>query len=524
VNGAPVRPNEHIQGISEVVVDRAAPALDITYPLDGQRLCVDPVEGGILTEGTLTDDWGAAYSLELGVGSSPSEWQPIGDQEANGTLAERLLIDAAGLRGPPGGVYDGDSQRPSTLSYAGPLHRAGGGFEEELTLRAHAADASGAHVCRAVTFFLDARVVEPAAALDVPAFSPNGDGLLEAVTLTVQAAEPTTVDVEIFPGVMTELGPAISGPRVRTLVTDFLVTASASLPWDGRGDDGAVVPDDSYLLFVTWTDACGNTAEQVLQTSVDTTSPIVAIVSPTPETELPMIVHVVGVATDLHFAFWSLQVGEGGDPQSWIELEGSHDPGPDPFAYWNTYGLAGTYTLRLVAFDSVGLSAETRVVLELDDRTYLVTYLEADPELFSPNGDGRRETTAIRFGLQFDVRLTLTVRDAQGGEVARLVDDEIRAPGAWIETWDGGGLADDRYALRLEAALLADPNVTQTEEVVVDLDRTAPLVELERPTPGGWLRSSDSIFGTVSDQRMASWSIAIAEDPGAPVWQEVAAG
>ncbi|MCI0345036.1 MAG: CSLREA domain-containing protein, partial [Chloroflexi bacterium] len=524
VQGVPRSPHAEVDETDEVVVDRAPPTLAITYPVEGQALCADPLDGGLLAEGVLADDWGAAYFLEFGVGAQPDVWLAVGDQGADGTLGERLDVDTEGSRGPPGGVYDGRSQRPSTTSWGGPLHRLGGGYEEELTIRAHAADASGAHLCTEVTFSLDARVLGPAADLDLPAFSPNGDGLLETATLTVGAVEPTQVTVEIFPGVFTDLGPSITGPKVRTLATDLLVQASASLPWDGRDDDGAVVPDDSYLLFVAWTDACGNAAEEVRLVHVDTTPPAVAIVSPTPETQLPMIVQIVGAASDWHFDFWSLQVGEGADPAAWIELAGSHDPESEPHAYWNTFGLAGTYTLRLTALDTVGLSAEARVLLELEDRTYLITYLEADPELFSPNGDGRRETTAIRFGLQFDVRLTLTVHDPQGSEVGRLVDDAIRAPGAWIESWDGGAEDDDRYTVRLEAALLADPNVTQTEEIAVDLDRTAPLVDLVRPTPGGWLRSADDVFGTISDQRLASWSLSMADDPGAPIWQEIAAG
>ncbi len=535
VAGVPRSDHLLIGETGRIVVDRTPPSLlRITYPLEGQAVCPNSTQypGVLEVQGEIEDGFGVVHRVEYGEGSDPAIWQPAHIPYA--LPLGHMFSDEDGGLGVPGGLYDAWWSTPLSTYFKdwGGQHLEGLLdhilADGEITVRARAADNGGQQLCDQVTFFLDAAVVDWAMAVDRTVFSPNNDDVVDDVTLNVEAGEPTTIDAGVYPGAHTENGWIITGPRVRTLAEGLPVLENVQLPWDGRDEAGAVALDGTYVLTINWHDGCGNAVlDERTGTDIDTTAPGVAILSPTPDTPLPMIVSVFGTVTDPHLSAWALEYGEGADPENWIPIAGD-DEGiyePDVLGEWNTFGLAaGQYTLRLVADDSVGNRGEFRVTLELDDRTYLITYLEADPPLFSPNGDGRRETTAIRFGLQFEATVTLSIVDELGDERARLLDEVPRQPGAWVEPWDGSGLPTGRYAVRLRAALADDPTVIQTEEVHVVLDRTAPTVAIARPQPDSFVPSTSSIFGTISDERMGLWTISIAEDPLAPFWQEVASG
>lgn len=98
--------------------------------------------------------------------------------------------------------------------------------------------------------------------------------------------------------------------------------------------------------------------------------------------------------------------------------------------------------------------------------------------LFSPNGDGARETARISFRLKTrSDAVTLDVIDADGDVVRRLVDDrELRAGDAQTFVWDGrtesGAIARDglyrpRVKLRRQGRTIVLP-------VGIRLDRTPP--------------------------------------------------
>lgn len=86
----------------------------------------------------------------------------------------------------------------------------------------------------------------------------------------------------------------------------------------------------------------------------------------------------------------------------------------------------------------------------------LPTYGEGHRGLFSPNGDGRRDSVRIGFMLQEADHVTLTIVDHDGDPVKTLVDD--RHVGAhkrlWGVPWDGTDEAgrpvpDGRYKIRI---------------------------------------------------------------------------
>lgn len=499
-------------GIS-LVADRTPPEAAITFPQAGQRVCGQPWPAGLTVtlEGELVDQQGLDFQLEYGRGESPEEWFLAEVGPANlppdGPPFEPLGRLQLGL--------DGEVERGTLVQdYSGPLSRSGSIANEAglLTARLRAVDMGPQLVCEQVTFEFDGLVVGAQLTAAPRSFSPNGDSVLELASVSVTATtEPLTVDIDIYPGVMTGAGPVVQGPLVRALAVDLQVSGTEILEWDGHDDGGALVPDGNYLALAGWRDDCGNPLVQAVPIEVDTLAPTVDILSPTGGTPLPIVVAVFADIVDNNLQGWVLEYGMGTGPLEFAPIaSGASVPVASPLAEWNTLGLEGEYTLRLRAFDPAGNMGSASVLLDFADRLSLVSYFEALPDPFSPNGDGRRETTALRFGLTEPAVVTL---ELTGPSTALLIDGAALPAGAHVEGWDGvngaaGQAPDGVYLGRLTAALAADPLVTQTEEVYLTLDRQAPALDLV-PADGEVVTSAGSIFGSITDPNLSAYTLVL---------------
>jgi hypothetical protein len=93
----------------------------------------------------------------------------------------------------------------------------------------------------------------------------------------------------------------------------------------------------------------------------------------------------------------------------------------------------------------------------------------ARPALITPNGDGRGESTAIRYRLLAPSTVTVTVVDAAGTPVA-VVFSERRPAGSHEFRWNAAGIPDGRYGLVISAR--NDLGIEATATVAVIVDRT----------------------------------------------------
>ncbi len=502
-----------------LVVDRTAPSrLEITYPVDGQRVC--GVQEGpssvVHIEGTIEDNLGALFILEAGQGQEPESWRQIN------TIGVPPLS-------PQGGSL-ALSELPRRVSgRLGSVADTSG----ELSLRLRATDHGGAQVCtEPIVFTFDGRLDGAAASLDRELLSPDGDGVLDEVTLSVAAGEPTSVDAVVVPA---DYDPTFdtcspTGGLVRTLFTDLPVFDVGQAVWDGRDDLGGVVPDGWYGIALTFRDGCGNEAVLTRCLEVDTTPPDLAIAHPTTSSPLTQIVEVLGSVHDPHLQSWTLEYGVGSDPATWARIDsGDRDQADEVLGSWNTFGLGGGYTLRLSAVDTLGNAAEVRVPLTISTSLELLQYLEALPRPFSPNGDGRRDELTIRLGLENEAQVDVTVLDGSDVPVRTLRSGALLQPGAAVVTWDGlddGGqpVPDGSYQVVVLARLASDPAVTQEERVSTVLDATPPLLRFDRPTDGSFVPSAGAIEATIQDEHLGEYVASLTDQPQAPTWTEIARG
>jgi hypothetical protein len=133
---------------------------------------------------------------------------------------------------------------------------------------------------------------------------------------------------------------------------------------------------------------------------------------------------------------------------------------------WNPAAVAdGRY--RIVAEATSGTEQVTRMTSVVVDRT--LGSLAVFPGVFSPNGDGRIETTALGFDLTREA--DAIVRVATGTKtVAALFSGHVTEPGQQTFAWDGRRAPDGRYRAVVTATTSLGTRGL-TKDLVVDTVR-----------------------------------------------------
>jgi N,N-dimethylformamidase beta subunit-like, C-terminal/FlgD Ig-like domain len=113
-------------------------------------------------------------------------------------------------------------------------------------------------------------------------FSPNGDGYRDTSTIGFDLSEPASVSFMVIDA---------EGTEVRQVVSDRRLAGDAKhrFTWDGRNDEGSVVPDGTYRMRVVRRDE-SRVIDSVKEITVDTVPPRVTLVSAEPSviaTDLP---------------------------------------------------------------------------------------------------------------------------------------------------------------------------------------------------------------------------------------------
>jgi N-acetylmuramoyl-L-alanine amidase-like protein len=93
----------------------------------------------------------------------------------------------------------------------------------------------------------------------------------------------------------------------------------------------------------------------------------------------------------------------------------------------------------------------------------------ARPALITPNGDGRGESTSVRYRLAAAALVTVTVVDAAGAPLGTLFSEQKLA-GSYEFRWNAAGIPDGRYGLVITAR--NDLGIETTATVAVIVDRT----------------------------------------------------
>lgn len=310
----------------------------------------------------------------------------------------------------------------------------------QYTVKLAACDVAGNCATRAYPVRVDTTPATVTPTAVPPAFSPNGDGAADRVTLSWTSTEAAGGSAAVWRGT--------------TLIRRWAVAAAAGgrLVWDGRTAGGAAVPDGRYTFTVDVRDAAGNRTTASAPVVVDRTAGLLRwsrafypqdgdALSPTSTltwrlTRTAVTTLAVYDATgNLVRTAWTSRK-QGAGTRSWV-WDGTLDIGTDV--------PQGAYTARLTVVSPLATQVLTQTV-----------WASAFPGRLSATSVRTGQTLSVRFSTSESLRSTPRVTFAQPGLAAvtvtatRLADGTYRAkftvragtPGAatvQIRATDAGG-------------------------------------------------------------------------------------
>jgi flagellar hook assembly protein FlgD/outer membrane protein OmpA-like peptidoglycan-associated protein len=266
-------------------------------------------------------------------------------------------------------------------------------------------------------------------------FSPDGDSNKDTLPVTQTGSSEDTWTGKIH---------TIAGDVVRTYV--WQNSAPPSFEWDGKTDAGAIAPDGVYSYQVTSTDRAGNVGTTQLDNIIIDTRPTpvglaidLSFFSPNGDgvkdtvTFTPQVPVATGIET------WSLTIadekgavrrtisGKLSMPAS-LPWDGKDDAG----TLLPEGSYVGTLAVQYVNGKNPRASSPSVTI----DVTAPRAAAKADFDVFSPNGDGNKDTVTIFQDTSEELFWTGTIRNSAGKDVKSMVW-RGRADDKWV--WDGKG-------------------------------------------------------------------------------------
>jgi flagellar hook assembly protein FlgD len=302
----------------------------------------------------------------------------------------------------------------------------------------------------AVATIGDPKIYTPTAS--PAAFSPNGDGVRDTVTLHAGLSGKDAWAITVSDA---------SG----TVVDRFSGTGDAALAtWTGRDAAGGSLPDGLYTVVFSATSAGGTARPATLHVWLDTVPPTVAGLALSPTVISPNGDHLADTARLSFTVSEPCRVGvvvrdaRGAVVRTLAPVAfGAGDAaltwdGEVSGAAGLTAAPDGTYSLTLQATDPAGNTTTVSRSLTVDDT---LGHPRLTPVWLSPNGDGVDDATTLSFRTTRSATVTVSVTSA-AGRVVRHVALGTLTSGAHTWVWDGRAgagapLPDGAYTVALRA-------------------------------------------------------------------------
>lgn len=318
-------------------------------------------------------------------------------------------------------------------------------------------------------------------------FSPNGDGSKDTLKLGQSGSTEDAWNAEIRNA---------AGQTVRRY--SWTNASPTEVVWDGKDDAGAPVPDGVYSYVVSAVDRAQNSVTASVENIIVNTerTPIHVTIessyfSPNRDNVQDEIVFGLEIPVRTGIETWQLTIAdedgrvhrtivETGEPPRTIAFDGKGDRG--------NILAEGRYTGTLkVVYRNGNAPLESSPAFTLDLTPPQVT-VRADSEVFSPNGDGNKDTVTIYQETSREELWYAFITDARGQTVKSF---SWRENAESVIAWDGRGdngtmMPDGMYEYTIRATDRAgntgsSPKVSfrlSTEETPVfltaDLDAFSP--------------------------------------------------
>lgn len=265
------------------------------------------------------------------------------------------------------------------------------------------------------------------------AFSPNGDGRSDTISVTARASEAVSWRVDIADGDGT------------VLATETGSGEEITATWDGLVD-GAPVADGTYPVTITARDAWQNPPTSAATTvRVDTVAPEMTVdEAPAPPLFTPNGDGVtdttrLGVQPSEAGTAVVTVLGPGGatiDSSSEAVSAGSDTITWDGRTSTGGYAPTGEYTLQVQPRDAAG-NRGTAQTAEVTVYAALSTVRSSVSLFYPQDGDGYARTVTFSFVLRSPATVKWTIRDMAGNVVRTRLVDQALAAGSYAYTWNG---------------------------------------------------------------------------------------
>lgn len=411
--------------------------------------------------------------------------------------------------------HDDSNRRLSEGSYNGRLRiEYGNGFRPEVT---------------SPPFTVDVTPPAVSVSVDWTVFSPQGGSRRNQVTFS-QSTSPE----DIWYGKLTDnTGNDVNGWTWIELAEDNLI-------WDGRDAEGRLVPDGTYIYTLEAVDRAGNASvSSPIAITVDTSSVEASVTAsldvfgPTGNGVKDTVTFFTNAKTDSPVGSWILSVVDSSNREirSW-----NGSGAPLDSVEWNGRTTSGSvspdgeYRAELKVQYVKGDVADAATGTFIIDTEPPFIEVSIDAKLFSPDGDGERETITVTQRSSDEVAFKGIITDAEGNEVKSKLWTGVLEPFEWDGTDDSGNpLSDGDYAYDVIGVDEAG-NETQVSVRGIRID-TAP-TPVYLTAREGYIKAGETdsrrmqTFAAVvpNTEGIASWTFSINDEDGRTVVTETGVG
>ena len=309
---------------------------------------------------------------------------------------------------------------------------------------------------------------------DFEIFSPNGDGNKDQVTLFHETSAE-----EGWTGIITNQ----EGLEVRRFT--WLGTADQQVAWGGRSEDGRIAPDGRYFYDLRATDTAGNlgTSNTVsFELNTEETPVVVSVQYDAFSPNADNVKDTIEIYPQLRVAegLESFELGVLNAAGERVRVYRGREIGSDAIV-WEGLDAEGRrvadgrYRARVTVTYENGNQVSSATPFFAVDTVPPNAAVAVTPTLFSPNGDGNRDTVRITQSGSQEAVWTGTILSADGEEVREYFFRRLGTDLVWDGRDEAGNVVPDgSYFYRLSAEDSAGNRaVVETDAMTVDTRRTS---------------------------------------------------